>query len=93
LINGELDNKKIYVLEKNLEQVATEMINQIGYIDIAKVVIHNIKSKYPMNMITVISDLGSEFKEVVEQYLESENIKQFYNDPNSVSAKTYMAIH
>jgi hypothetical protein len=35
-----------------------------------KVVISNIKSKYPTNIITVTPDLGSEFKGIVKQYLK-----------------------
>jgi hypothetical protein len=43
-------------------------------------------------MITVTSDLGSEFKKIVKQYLKAKNIRQYNNDPNFVSAKTHMAI-
>jgi len=57
-----------------------------------KIIIKEIKSKYPKNFLTLTCDNGSEFLGVFKKYLHSENIKIFYNDPNSVTAKTHMAI-
>lgn len=51
-----------------------------------------IKSKYKDNIITLTSDNGSEFKGAVSQFAKDNNIKQYFNNPHSVTAKTHMAI-
>ena len=57
-----------------------------------KKVIEQIKSKYPNNIITITCDNGSEFKGAFKKYLDEQDIKIYYNDPDSVKSKTTMAI-
>lgn len=53
-------------------------------------VITEIKQHYPNNILTMTVDKGSEFMGEFKKYLEDNDIRIYYNDPNSVSAKTKM---
>src|SRR5688572_15300609 len=57
-----------------------------------KLVIHQIQQQYPDNIITVTTDKGNEFLGDFKKFLDEDNVQIYYNDPNSVAAKTKMAI-
>ena len=57
-----------------------------------KKIIEQIKEKYPQNMITITCDKGSEFAGAFKKYLDSQNIRIFLNDPDSVKSKTVMSV-
>lgn len=61
-------------------------------VDPIKFIVHEIQTQWPDNWITFTMDRGNEFLGDVKRFLEEENIRIFYNDPNSPTAKTHMSI-